>query len=84
MFAAVVVLPSSGCALVTTMIFVPSPGYCDMSDVRSDRNASPKSCGTCDDASSGCLSPRTDGTRPRNGSFSRRVTSSGVLIVSFM
>ena len=46
MFAAVVVLPSSGWALVTMMIFVPSPGYFEISDVRSDRNDSPKSCGT--------------------------------------
>ena len=84
MFAAIVVLPSSGCALVTTTIFVPSPGYFDISEVRSARNDSPKSCGTCDEASTGCASPRTDGTRPRNGRRRRRVMSSGVLTVSFM
>jgi hypothetical protein len=42
------------------MIFVPSAGYIDMVDVRSDRNASPKSCGTLDEVSSGYLLPRTD------------------------
>src|SRR5437867_4966377 len=68
---AVVVLPSSGWALVTAINFVPSEVYFESSDVRSDRNDSPKSCGMWLDASSGWRSPRTDGTSPRNGIFSR-------------
>ena len=51
------------------------------SDVRSDRNASPKSCGT-GSVSTGTRSPRTAGTRPSSGSLRRRVTSSGVFTVS--
>src|SRR5712692_10194237 len=48
---AVIVFPSSGCALVTMKIFVPASAYFDISDVRSARYDSPKSCGTCDEAS---------------------------------
>ncbi len=55
-----------------------------MIDVRKLRNASPKSCGECDEARTGCLWPGTAGTRPRNVILRYLVTSSGVLIVSFM
>ena len=43
---AVVVLPSSGWLLVTAMMRVDSTPLVKTSDVRSERNASPKSCGT--------------------------------------
>ena len=43
---AVVVLPSSGWLLVTAMTRGPPAPLVKTSDVRSDRNASPKSCGT--------------------------------------
>ena len=46
MLQAVVVLPSSGCALVRPMTRVPSLPLLKTSDVRSARNASPNSCGT--------------------------------------
>ena len=78
---AVVVLPSSGWLLVTAMIRVDSLPLVNTSDVRSERNASPKSCGTVS-VSTGTRSPRSAGTRPSSGSFSRRVMSSGVLTVS--
>ena len=78
---AVVVLPSSGCELVTAIIRLPSVPLVNTSDVRSERNASPKSCGT-GLSSTGTLPPATAGTRPSSGSRSRRVRSSGILTVS--
>ena len=79
--AAVVVLPSSGWLLVTAMTRVCSLPLVNTSDVRSERNASPKSCGTAS-VSTGTRSPRIAGTRPSSGTLSRRVMSSGVLTVS--
>ena len=78
---AVVVLPSSGWLLVTAIMRVDCAPLVNTSDVRSERNASPKSCGT-GSVSTGTRSPRTAGTRPSSGSFRRRVMSSGVLTVS--
>ena len=83
MLHAVVVLPSSGCALVTRMIRASDPPPVNTSDVRSDRKASPKSWGTAPE-STGRRSPRTAGTRPSSGSARRRVMSSGVRTVSSM
>ena len=84
MFAATIGWPWRGCALVPSSTFVPVAVYFDTSEGRSARNDSPKWIGTCGGGSSGCLSPRTDGTSPRNGSLRRSWMSSGVLIVSFM
>jgi hypothetical protein len=78
---AVVVFPSSGWLLVTAITRVDSPPLVKTSDVRSERNASPKSCGTVS-VRIGTRLPRTAGTSPRSGSFRRRVTSSGVLTES--
>ena len=75
------VLPSSGWLLVTAMTRAcPAPAV-NTSEVRSDRNASPKSCGTVSD-SSGTRLPRIAGTSPSRGRPSRFETSSGVLTVS--
>ena len=51
MLHAVVVLPSSGCALVSAMTRVPSLPLLNTSDVRRARKASPNSCGTSCDSS---------------------------------
>ena len=78
---AVVVLPSSGWLLVTAITRAcPAPAV-NTSDVRSERNASPKSCGTVSD-SSGTRLPRIAGTSPSSGSPRRLDTSSGVFTVS--
>ena len=81
MLMAVVVLPSSGCALVMPIERGPSCSVWLTSAVRRARNASLNSCGTGPDKS-GLRSPLTTGTRPRKRSLSRRETSSGVFTVS--
>ena len=74
-------MPCSGWGLGTPMMGDDALPLVKRSAVRSDRNASPKSCGTSVDNTGG-RSPRTAGTRPSSGRWSCRLTSSGVLTVS--
>ncbi len=66
-------------------IFVSDPSYFEMIAVRSERNDSLKSCGTCEDAKQRVLVTAHTRARDRGtAAFILRVMSSGVLTVSLM
>ena len=82
MLQAVVVLPSSGCELVTSTTLPPPLLLLKASAVRSERKASPNSCGDFGRQQRRFARRGTFGIMPRNGAFSFAVMSSGVFTVS--